>query len=140
MARLVAAKTLRQILPEKWTTCRPGDSINRLSATDEDDFVEQAEKVLNAIDVSELAIILKRLTDEEAVVHLDDLVPRRTTLWEHRELVNCDENVITYARPSSDIKARKELSVEYRVVEIRDLQPVLDNLEAFERVFYIAAS
>ena len=57
-----------------------------------------------------------------------------------RELVSEGKKVVAFVRPSSNIEALESLGVECRVVDIKDPKDVVDNFEAFDRVFHIAAA
>jgi glycerol-3-phosphate dehydrogenase len=86
-SRLVAAKTLQRIFPDRWRTCGPDKSLTREVGVPRQDVVQRAETALIEGNATGYTDALKELIEEESVVHLDDLVLRRTTLWEYRDLV-----------------------------------------------------
>lgn len=57
-----------------------------------------------------------------------------------RALVDRGDSVVTFVRPSSDTKSLKDIGVECRVLDIRERQDVIDNFEAFDVVFHVAAA
>ena len=94
-ARLVAEKALNQIYPERRA---PMYSVRTLSTAHP---VVQwsrgifAANCLSLADKSRWQDALRTLVVEEAVQHLDDLIFRRTNLWEHPEIVQEIEPLIS---------------------------------------------
>lgn len=82
-ARLVAEKTLKRIYPEN----KAGKDIDTTSFKPPEDA--QGDRGIfhfhwrPAAEESEWKAVLRSLVEEEAVQHLDDLILRRTTLWEN---------------------------------------------------------
>lgn len=108
-SRLVAAKTLQQIFPEKWKSSRPDRLLSRSADSSVHNFVVRAESALVSNDAADLAISLGRIVEDEAVVHLDDLVLRRTTLWEHPELVNRSKSILLGLFSWDRLRQEKEI-------------------------------
>jgi glycerol-3-phosphate dehydrogenase len=82
-ARRVAEKTLTRLFPEKRVPgCPVKDGSHSHQTTIETRWDFDANWRPNGSD-SGWAVALSSLIKEESVLHLDDLILRRTTLWEN---------------------------------------------------------
>jgi nucleoside-diphosphate-sugar epimerase len=57
-----------------------------------------------------------------------------------RRLVKDGEQVVAFVRPSSRIEELKVMGIECRVVDIKDAESVLDNLDGIDRIYHLAAA
>ncbi len=85
-ARRVAEKTLQRVFPRR-ADAGIVRSPDRTSGSEQKRLVQLAQDALLANDDERLAGALEKLVSEESVLHLDDLILRRTTLWEHPQRV-----------------------------------------------------
>lgn len=122
-SRRVAEKTLKIAFPDRCATIEQDPTRAIPCDNQAGDLYKKAESALANKDRAALQEALACLIDRESVVHLEDLVFRRTALWEYRDQVIAAADFMADLFNWEASRRASEIGNVIDALPIRNIQP-----------------